>query len=72
MTDPLEALLIESEGVYLVQAGPGEPTSWYGTENDALVEAQERSLALGKTVWVFRAIGKAERSEKPIKWTVLD
>ena len=72
MTDPLEKLLIEAEGVYIVHARLGEPVGqWFGTEKDARHEAEQRSLALGKPVYVFRAIARVEVVTRPVQWTEL-
>lgn len=72
MCDPLAILLVESEGIYIIQADLSEPVSrWYGTEHEAWDEAERLSLALGKTVYVFRAIAKVEIVEKPVKRTIL-
>ncbi len=71
MTDPLKALLVDSEGIYLVQAGPGEPVSWHGSEEDAREIAEREALALGKKAYVFRAMAVAEPVEEPVRWTSL-
>jgi len=71
MIDPLEKLLVESEGIFLVQAGVGEPVSWYGTLVDAEDEAEIQAIALGKTVYVFRAISKVTLIDSPVEWTQL-
>lgn len=68
MNDPLEALLVETEGVWLVQAGPGEPATWLGSEAEARTEAQKQALALGKSVHVFRAVACVKTSDTPVYW----
>lgn len=70
MTDPLEQLLIESESIYVVQSDPNEPTGrWLGTEKSARGEAEQRSLALGKPVYVFRAVARVKVVDRPVEWT---
>ena len=69
--DPLEELLIESEGIYLVQASPNEPASWYGTEQNARDEAQKIAIALNKKVYVFRAVAMVEPTNEPVRWTTI-
>ena len=69
MVDPLESLLVETEGMYLVQAGHGGPVTWFSTEVKARKEAARRALALGEPAYVFRAIACVKISSDPVDWT---
>ena len=71
MKDPLELLLVETEGIYLVQAGTGEPATWLGALDEARTEAERQAMALNKTVYIFRAVAKVEPVDAPTRWTEL-